>query len=151
MSIDTSQPFNIGPKTCGESELAGIVIACSSIDGRLIRLDLSDGTVTELNGDAISDESLPVNCSGSDPAVSAATVLPAEAQVTSTGATTSGLAQVSVVNVGPASGVWNGLPLLPGMSKTYTAYLDPVSLEFKRIGSMSYDATGTTFAISETP
>lgn len=88
---------------------------------------------------------------GGAPGATLATVTPTNAAVAGAGSTTNNLQQVSVANIGGANGVFDGQTLLPGMVAIFTAYYDPVSNEFKRVGAFTYDATGTTFWISETP
>lgn len=80
-----------------------------------------------------------------------ALIAPADLVTSAAGATTEGLAEVSVSNVGDNPGTWNGISLLAGASISYRAYLDPETNVFNRIAAIAYDATGTTFLISETP
>lgn len=85
-----------------------------------------------------------------DPAT-AGTVAPYLLSTSAGGSTTAGRAQISIANVGGSSGTVGGQAFPAGAVVTYTAYLDPVSNIFYRIQAYAYDATGTTFLISETP
>lgn len=87
---------------------------------------------------------------GTTPAT-AVNISPVESVVNTSGNTTAGIQRLSVFNSGGANGTFNGITLFPGTGREYEAYLDPVTNEFKRIAAMAYDATGTTFDISETP
>ena len=64
--------------------------------------------------------------------------------------TTGNLQRVSIANVGVANAIVDGVNLPPGASVEYQAYLDPVLNEFRRLGPIAYDATGTELLIAET-
>ena len=64
------------------------------------------------------------------------------------GTTAAGLASVSITNVGAANGVAGGVPLLPGETVTFEAYLDPVANVFNRIPAVAYDGTGTVLHVT---
>lgn len=76
---------------------------------------------------------------------------PSNTSVSDAGSTASGVAQISIANVGGSDGIVDGETLPAGGVLTYTAYHDYSSNTFFRIGSISYDANGTTFLISVTP
>ena len=78
-------------------------------------------------------------------------ISPNDIAATGAGTTTAGVYQLSVANAGNAVGTWAGMSLPIGASITHTGYYDPSTRQVKRIGSVAYDATGTTFIISETP
>lgn len=78
-------------------------------------------------------------------------ITPTETAVSGAGSTTSGIFRLSVFNSGNANGTFNGITLFPGVGREYGGYLDPNTNDFKRLASYVYDATGTTFEISETP
>lgn len=65
--------------------------------------------------------------------------------------TASGLAEVSISNVGTIDATVDGVNFPPGASVTYTAYFDHVTNEFKRIDSISYNDNGSTLLIATTP
>lgn len=73
-------------------------------------------------------------------------VTPTINNVTTSGSTTSGVRQVSVVNDGGANGTFAGVTLEPGDGYTFGNLASNV-----RIDSIAYDATGTSFLIVETP
>lgn len=65
------------------------------------------------------------------------------------GSTTALAQSVAVTNTGGASGTWDGVLVPPGFSVSIEAYLDPVTEVYNRLPSIAYDATGTTFIITE--
>jgi len=81
-----------------------------------------------------------------------ATVSVNTVSATGAGSTTAGVMKVSVVNTGIAAGTWDGVSLPPlSFPLVYEGYPDWETGEFKRLNSISYDATGTTFIITEIP
>lgn len=78
-------------------------------------------------------------------------ITPNELNVNGVGSTTAGIYLVSVFNSGGANGTFNGVTIFPGSGREYRGYEDPNTNDFKRLASYNYDATGTTFEISETP
>lgn len=69
--------------------------------------------------------------------------VPSVATTTIGGATTAGAFSVSITNVGGASGVIGGATVAPGISIGFSPSAG------NRMGSVTYDATGTTFLIVE--
>ena len=88
---------------------------------------------------------------GGGGAVTEANVAPTLTSSTGVSSTTAGVFEVSIANVGASDGTVAGTTLPVGASVTYRGYYDAFASEMKRIGSVSYDATGTEFIISTVP
>ena len=80
-----------------------------------------------------------------------ATFTPRHYDVSDAGSTPDGLAKVSLGNAGDADVSVAGATLEPGQVLEYESYYDWITAEFKRVGSISYDATGSVLKIVETP
>lgn len=80
---------------------------------------------------------------------SEANVLPNDISTSTAGSTTAGALEVAVANVGSSAGTFNGISIPAGYTRTYSAVLDAANEVFYRVASMNYDASGTTFIISE--
>lgn len=88
--------------------------------------------------------------SGSLPSVPTAGTATVNTTSTSgVGSTTAAAQSVAVTNTGAASGTWDGVSIPPGFSVSIEAYLDPVAEVYNRLPSIAFDATGTTFIITE--
>lgn len=83
--------------------------------------------------------------------VATTNVTPTLASSSGSGSTTAGIYRVSVTNTGGVGGTFAGTTITSGTTVTFEGYVDPISGEFKRLASIPYDATGTTFLITETP
>jgi hypothetical protein len=57
---------------------------------------------------------------------------------------------ISISNIGTADGTVNGARLPVGATVSFKAYLDPVTNTYNRVGSISWDASGTEFLIATT-
>lgn len=75
--------------------------------------------------------------------------------VTTSGSIPDGLYQYSISNIGDSDALidtGDGNVVLPaGASLTFTAYLDPVTNEFKRPDGLSYDPQLSELTITQTP
>ncbi len=65
------------------------------------------------------------------------------------GSTTANILGWSITNIGNANGTLDGAILAPGQNEFLNAELDPVTGIYKRLPSVSFDATGTAFTLSE--
>ena len=70
---------------------------------------------------------------------------------TTSGTISDGLQQYSISNVGDSNALVGGVVLKAGMTVTYTAYLDPVTNEYKRPDGVTYDPQLSELAITTTP
>lgn len=129
---DDNQPFL---RQFINSTSGKVIIIDTELDGKTLYTPV--GTVTN------------VGCGGTSPAT-AANVSALLQESSTIGATLSGISEASIANTGSAPGTVLGVTIPPGATVTWKAYTDPVSNEFKSLGSISYNATGTTFLISQT-
>lgn len=142
--------------SCGYCDKA-IIILCDDV-GPFLRqfVNTTSGKVivldTELDGSTLYTPVGTVGlCDQSSTPPVEVNVTPILSSSTGVGSTTAGRQSVSIANVGIAAGIVGGVSIAPGAVVSYNAYHDPVSNEFKRLAAIAYDATGTTFLISETP
>ena len=97
----------------------------------------------------LRDACAPPTASGSPTAPTAGTGVYSASTPTGAGSTTANLLSLSVTNVGGAAGIWAGASLPAGFSLSLSQEYDAASNEYKRVPAIAYDATGTTFFISE--
>ena len=86
---------------------------------------------------------------GSGSSGTADNATPSLLSTTGSGSTTAGIRSFSITNVGGASGTVDGQTFPVGAMVSYEGYYDPVTNVFYDVDSIAYDATGTTFLISE--
>jgi hypothetical protein len=65
--------------------------------------------------------------------------------------TTAGVWEVSISNIGGANGIIDGQTIPSNVTLVYQGYYDRQTNEMKRLASITYDATGTSFLILEIP
>ena len=80
-----------------------------------------------------------------------ANISPTVSSTTTSGSTTAGIWRVSITNVGGAAGTVAGASIPAGMTVPFEGYYDEQFKSMERLAAISYDATGTTFVIAETP
>lgn len=149
-----------GTVTTCSSDFSASLVLCDNNGGTktpfIRHIKNSLGTVSVTNTTLSGSTSYTVTgtvevCTAPTSTPTTTNISPVDAVATGAGSTTAGRAEVSVANVGGAAGTWNGISLPAGGSIVYKAYFNPVTNIFHRIGSIAYDATGTTFIISQTP
>lgn len=69
--------------------------------------------------------------------------------VTGAGSTTNDILGLVVTNIGSAAGTIGAGTLAAGQTEIINAIFNPAAGTFTKVPSVSYDATGTTFTISE--
>lgn len=78
-------------------------------------------------------------------------IAPSIASTTTSGSTTAGSWEVTIMNTGGAAGTIDGDSFPAGATFNAKGYYDEVNRQMKRLASISYDATGTTFIIIQIP
>ena len=106
----------------------------------------------DVDGTNIADTGLQVVLKGVNtvkPVASAGTVTPSLRESSSAGTTVANAYQISISNVGVASGVVDGVTFPVGASVEYTAHHDLITGEYKLLNPLNFNGTGTILLVSE--